>query len=420
MRALTLGRIVPSTATVAMQDGGSSSLAVDPHAARGRHRPVPPSAVTARQQTWRVHPLAKSPSTRRPGGLTTVVATLGLIVCAVASPSSSALVAQPVHLSPVPVPGSTVYGNDLSWPQCATSAGGYGLPGPRDSASFAVLGLTDGGSFRANPCLASQVAAVTARHLWAGAYAIVTYPTDAELDRYGGTGTLTQRLRRVGAAQAAFNLRTMARVGLHAPMIWVDVEPSKRTPWSAAADQNNAVIDGVIAGYQEAGIHAGIYSYDSAWKAITGARSMPGVPTWVPVGKASRSDAAARCVTASYAGGTPWLTQWTDDVYDDNLTCPGVTGQAARGNPLTPYLDVRLGIGSRGSAVAMLQRSLGAPAADGVFSPATRASVIAFQRAHHLPATGLVGTAEWRALGAGTGTYTPPVPGFMGTLFAPT
>ena len=42
------------------------------------------------------------------------------------------------------------------------------------------------------------------------------------------------------------------------------------------------------------------------------------------------------------------------------------------------------------------------------------------QRAHHLPANGLVGNAEWRALGADTGTYTSPVPGFMGTLFAST
>jgi hypothetical protein len=364
--------------------------------------------------------LAKYPPKRQPDGLTTIVATLGLILFAVVSPFSSAPVAPPVHLSPVPAPGSTVYGNDISWPQCAKSDGGNGLPGPQDSASFAVLGLTDGGSFRVNPCLASQVASVRSSHLWAGAYAISTYPTDAELARYGGTGTLTQQLRRVGAAQAAFNLGTMARVGLQSPMVWVDVEPSTRTPWAVGADQNNAVIDGVIAGYQAAGIHAGIYSYDKAWKAITGARSMPGVPTWVPVGHASKSEAAARCATASYAGGKPWLTQWTDDVYDYNLTCPGVTGQAARGNLLTPYLNVRLAGGSRGSAVVMLQRRLGALAVDGVFSPATQASVIAFQRVHHLTPNGLVGNAEWRALGAGTGTYTPPVPGFMGTLFAST
>jgi hypothetical protein len=305
-------------------------------------------------------PLATFPPKKRPDGLTTIVATLGLVLCAVAFPFWSAPVAPPVHLSRVPAPGSTVYGNDMSWPQCAKREGGHGLPGPQDSASFVVLGLTDGGSFRANPCLADQVESVRSRHLWAGAYAISTYPTDAELARHGGTGTLTQQLRRVGAAQAAFNLATMARVGLQSPMIWVDVEPSKRTPWSAGAARNNAVIDGVIAGYQKAGARAGIYSYDRAWKEITGARNMPGMPTWVPVGLASRSKAAARCGAPSFAGSKPWLTQWTDDVYDYNLTCPPVTGRAARGSP------------------------------------------------------------EGRALGAGTGTYVPAVPGLMAILFAST
>jgi hypothetical protein len=374
---------------------------------------------TAIQQTWRV-PLAKFPPKKRPDGLTTVVAALGLILYAAVALSSSAPVAPPVPLSPVPTPGSTVYGNDISWPQCAKSEGGNGLPGPLDSSSFAVLGLTDGGSFRAGPCLSRQVASVKSRHLWAGAYAISTYPTDAELARYGGTGTLTQRLRRVGAAQARFNLDTMARVGLQSPMIWVDVEPSTRTPWSARADQNNAVIDGVIAAYKAAGLRAGLYSYDRAWKAITGARVLPGVPTWVPVGHASKAQAAARCAVASYAGSKPWLTQWTDDVYDYNLACPGVTGRAARGNLLTPYLNDRLADGSRGSAVVTLQRRLGASHPDGVFDVSTRARVISFQRAQHLPANGIVASAEWRALGAGTGTYIPPARGFMDTLFVST
>ena len=288
------------------------------------------------------------------------------------------------------------------------------------SASFAVLGLTDGGSFRPNPCLARQVASVKTRHLRAGAYAISTYPTNAELTRYGGTGTMTERLERVGAAQASFNLATMARGGLRSPMVWVDVEPRTKSPWSANADNNNAVIDGVIARYGASGVRAGIYSYNKAWKAITGTRVMPGVPTWVPVGHTGRAVAAATCAMASYAGGKPWLTQWTDGVRDYDLTCPGVSGRAARGNLLTPYLNVALASGSRGDAVLMLQRRLGAPNPDGVFRPTTRARVVAFERAHHLTTNGIVGSTEWRALGAGTGTYTPAVRGFMSALFAST
>src|SRR5665811_1251949 len=277
------------------------------------------------KQTGPVHIVGFAP-TVRPGRLTAIAASLALILSASASSSSSNSFAPQVSSSPAPAPGATVYGNDISWPQCPKDGGGNGLPGPMTSASFAVLGLTDGGSFRANPCLARQVASVKTRHLWAGAYAISTYPTNAELARHGGTGTMTQRLRRVGAAQAGFNLATMARVGLQSPMVWVDVEPRTQSPWSTSADNNNAVIDGVIARYQAAGVRAGIYSYNKAWKVITGARVLPGVPTWVPVGHTSGAEAAATCAVASYAGSRPWLTQWTDDVRDYDLTCPGVTG----------------------------------------------------------------------------------------------
>ena len=81
-------------------------------------------------------PPAKFPPKKRPDALTTILATLGLILYAVVSPFSSAPVAPLVHLSRVPTPGSTVYGNDISWPQCAKSEGGNGLPGPLDSSSF--------------------------------------------------------------------------------------------------------------------------------------------------------------------------------------------------------------------------------------------------------------------------------------------
>jgi hypothetical protein len=270
--------------------------------------------------------------------LSTLAATLALILSAGASSvSSSPTVAGPASAPRAPAPGPSAYGNDISWPQCPRGGGGYGLPGPMASASFAVLGLTDGGSLHANPCLAGQVASAHTRHLWTGAYAIVTYPTSAQLTRYGGTGTLAVRLGRFGAVQAVFNLATMARAGLGSPMIWVDVEPRTKAPWSASAVNNNAVIDGVIARYKAAGTRAGLYSFDKAWKAITGGRVLPGVPTWVPVGHKGGAAAKARCDLASYSGSKPWLTQWTDGVRDHNLTCPGVTGRAASGSLLSPH-----------------------------------------------------------------------------------
>ncbi|MEP7369181.1 MAG: hypothetical protein ABI662_05965 [Dermatophilaceae bacterium] len=279
--------------------------------------------------------------------LATIAAALVVALCVSASSGSRpSIIAATAGLPPAPPAEARAYGNDISWPQCPKGGGGYGLPGPMAGASFVVLGLTDGGSLRANPCLAHQVLSVKARHLWTGAYAITTYPTPAELTRYGGVGTLSERLGRVGAAQADFNLSTMARVGLQSPTVWVDVEPRTPSPWSASTVNNNAVIDGVIDRYAATGIRAGIYSYDKAWKAITGGRVLAGVPTWVPVGHRGRDVARTTCAEASFAGYRPWLTQWTDDVRDYNLTCPEVTARTTVGTlgiyspPVAGYMAI--------------------------------------------------------------------------------
>lgn len=321
--------------------------------------------------------------------------------------------------SPTPAGGVTAAGNDISWPQCPKGAGGYGLPGPQATAKFVVIGLTDGGSFRANPCLARQVSAAKARHLWTGVYAISTYPTRAQLARYGGRGSLATRLYRVGVAEARFNLRAMRGAGLRAPMVWVDVEPRTRAPWSSVVARNNAVIDGVLAAYKAAGVRVGLYSYVRAWTSITGARLLPGLSTWVPVGKKGRAVAKSRCAQPSFSGSKPLLVQWTDGKRDYDYTCPGITGRAATGSVLTRYLSTRLALRSHGAAVAALQRRLGRLRVDGVFGPMTKARVVAFQRAKHLRVNGVVTIAVWRALGAGK-PYVPVTGSKMRTLFAST
>ena len=354
------------------------------------------------------------PATAPTPRLLTTLAALTLTLAAMATSLAPAASA-----SPTPVGGVPAAGNDISWPQCPKGGGGYGLPGPQASAKFVVIGLTDGGSFRANPCLSVQVAAARARHLWTAGYAISTYPTRAELARYGGTGSLAARLARVGRAEARFNLATLRRVGLKVPMVWVDIEPRAKAPWSASTANNNAVINGVLAGYKAAGVRVGVYSYDRAWKSITGGRVMPAMPSWVPVGKRGRTAAWARCKVPSYSGTTPSLVQWTDGVRDYNLTCPGITGTPASGSPLTRWMNVRLAVGSHGSAVVALQRRLGGLKADGSYGSLTRAKVVAFQRARHLRANGVVSISVWRALGAGI-PYTPVKASQIRRLFAST
>ena len=69
-------------------------------------------------------------------------------------------------------------------------------------------------------------------------------------------------------------------------------------------------------------------------------------------------------------------------------------------NPLTPYKAVVLRYDSRGPAVVALQKALRVTPASGWFGPRTRTVVIDFQRRHRLPATGVVESRTWKALGA--------------------
>jgi peptidoglycan hydrolase-like protein with peptidoglycan-binding domain len=57
-----------------------------------------------------------------------------------------------------------------------------------------------------------------------------------------------------------------------------------------------------------------------------------------------------------------------------------------------------LRMGATGADVEDLQAALGI-AADGDFGPATKQAVMAFQKAKHLQADGVVGAKTWEALG---------------------
>ena len=225
-----------------------------------------------------------------------------------------------VRASTVPALSAAVRGGDVGWPNCPTGMGipqrpTQGNPMPGSSARFVVVGLTNGPGFTPNPCLASQVRWVRARHLWLGAYSVISYPTAVQLARYGGSGSLASRLFRTGVAQARTNVVNLRSAGVaRLPLVWVDVEPVRGWPWSSRTTANNAVLDGVMAEYRALGMRVGLYSYRSGWQEITGGRRLPSLPTWVPLSTCSR---------ASFSGGPIWLTQTTSGSQDLDVTCPG-------------------------------------------------------------------------------------------------
>lgn len=239
----------------------------------------------------------------------------------------------PAAAQPVTPP---IKGADASWPNCPKGMGipsrkTKGLPMPKKEARFVILGLTNGPGFYPNPCLASQVDWARKRGIWVGTYALTTYPKPHQLRRYGTEGpwpasSPVNRLRNAGYAQAVFNLDTMARVGLTKKFVWVDVEFYPVAPWSASQKQNKAVLDGVLRGYEDAGVQTGIYATPGSWNSLIGAARY-GLPEWHTAGGPPWSDtdygdARRKCNDPSVQGGPVLIGQWWNRRRDFNLLCP--------------------------------------------------------------------------------------------------
>jgi hypothetical protein len=243
-------------------------------------------------------------------------------------------------LSIPPSPTGPILGGDVSWPQCPKGMGipqkrSLGLPMPLESAEFVLLGLTNGPGFTPNPCLASQVAWVRQRRLWAAAYAVHSYPDAGTLARYGGEGpfdgdTRLGALRNVGYQQALFNLDTMRGAQLQTPIVWLDVEPVPIFVWSADREANAAVIFGAARGYTDAGFKIGAYSTPALWEGVVGGLRL-GIPEWRAAGQTSREEALSRCGQDwVIQGGRSVLGQWVESGRDRDITCPGTSTQMER------------------------------------------------------------------------------------------
>jgi hypothetical protein len=265
-----------------------------------------------------------------------------------------------------------------------------------------ILGLTHGTGHTANPCLGSQLAWARDRGAAVGAYLVPSYPTAAQR-RAAATGpygacasSLSCRLHNDGARQAADALAVMTRSGLHAPMVWVDVEYRHTQPWSSSDAHNRTVLQGVFRGLRDAGVRYGVYTTSYMWGHITGGWTVR-APNWLPSGNGQPADAKAMC-RGTGTGGPTWLVQFTRE-WDEDLTCPVMDAAPGRPGPLWRYRHTTLSTGSSGRPVNALQKAL-RMAPTGTYDVPTAVTVTQYQQAHDLPVTASVDTDDWRSLGA--------------------
>jgi hypothetical protein len=205
---------------------------------------------------------------------------------------------------------------------------------PAAGAAFVVVGLTAGRGFTANPCVASQAAWAKAHGVRTAAYLFPTYPTRAQLRRWGRTGparstSLEGRVYNVGWAEAADAIAVLRRSGLRARAVWIDVEANRKRPWSADTGANTALVRGVAAAIRRAGFQPGVYTNSSSWTTYTDGAHL-GLPEWRTVGPRGQAQAVAACAAAPLGGGRVMMVQhWTSKA-DYDVLCRPLSSRAAR------------------------------------------------------------------------------------------
>ena len=205
------------------------------------------------------------------------------------------------------------YGFDVSWPQCEDR----GLP---SGHAFAILGITGGKAFTANPCLASQWAWATAAAGAGGLYINMNEPQSGPRSNMGPAGRckhgdLACTAYNYGANSVDSALAYARSQGAEAPTIWLDVETGNA--WTPYKDVNALVIKGALDQLHRLGKVAGIYSTSLQWGEITGGANF-GVPVWV-AGSPDLATASSWC-TGGFNGGPVWMVQ-TMLSYDVNYLC---------------------------------------------------------------------------------------------------
>ncbi len=271
-----------------------------------------------------------------------ILSLLGLIVVSLLAVSASSHDAAAEAVLP---PAGSI-GFDVSYPQC-----GAKLPTKGD---FAVVGVTGGLPFSANPCLASQFGWANSRGN-AALYMNTANPAPRSSYYWPASGSSDPAICRDNnsvsdsgcaydygwhAAAAALEV-AKKELGSTASAVawWLDVETANS--WNGTAAANAADLQGSIDYLRSQNIPVvGIYSTNYQWELITGGYSVASAssylaawngafvpqnpigqsPAWV-AGLSSLKRAQANC-GSSFNGGQTVLAQYRTNGLDGDYACP--------------------------------------------------------------------------------------------------
>ena len=290
---------------------------------------------------------------------TSILRTLGVLAVLLVLPTTLSTSAQASPIVPA------LLGTDISYPQCPSS-----VP---TAVSFAVVGVTNGKPFTANPCVSQELSWAATLSVTPSFYTVVANPGPLFSKFWPSAGTTlpescdasnqvscsydygwNSALASFASAQSALLNETppstTSTTTTTTPPVptstsptlastatwWLDVETASKwqslesaygpTPGSYANDQ--ATLSGMISGFRSVGItNIGIYATSLQWGEIMGpgASAFSTLPVWL-AGFSSQSSAATACANPSSSGGPVAMTQFSNRVFDFDVTCAQVNG----------------------------------------------------------------------------------------------
>ena len=241
-------------------------------------------------------------------------------VAAVVAGPVPALAAHPTATSTTAVAG----GYDVSWPQC-----GGQLP---SNPTFAVVGVTDGLPYSANPCLAAEYSWGLSAGRAPDLYMNLADPGKRSVHwNHGGPKPCSGASNDAGCAYdygwqaAAAAWSVAAGDSPAASRWWVDVETANT--WTRNTAVNAADIQGVVDSLARLGARAtGAYSTGYQWGQITGGATLAAASAGTPAdwlaGASSSSQATSWCTgQPGFSGGRISVVQYPAGSFDGDVTC---------------------------------------------------------------------------------------------------
>jgi hypothetical protein len=217
-------------------------------------------------------------------------------------------------------------GYDVSYPQCNSR-----LP---SGADFAIVGVTNGLPWSANPCLKTQFSWAESLPNPAAFYTNTANPGPISpyWNRPGPRTCANPKSKTDtgcsynygwNAAEQAYGVAVTATSASDARshFWWLDVETMNS--WNGSSAANAATVRGYYDYLVSRGVPGvGVYSTFYQWNEITGGLKLPAAPSWVATVVSAKS--APKYCKTGFTGGPVWLVQYPSKGFDANYVCPGV------------------------------------------------------------------------------------------------